>query len=59
MSITQEAPGLFVFLGARPVGEPKEKFAANHSPRFHLDEQVLGIGVRTLANLVVDYSATP
>ncbi|ROH90885.1 amidohydrolase [Stagnimonas aquatica] len=54
----QRVPGLFVFLGARPKGEAPEKFAANHSPRFHLDEGVLPIGVRTLANLVVDYAAT-
>lgn len=54
----QQVPGYFVFLGARPVGEAPELFAANHSPRFHIDEGVLPIGVRTLANLVVDYSAT-
>lgn len=54
----QQVPGLFVFLGARPKGEAPEKFAANHSPRFHLDEGVLPVGVRTLANLVVDYAAT-
>lgn len=54
----QQVPGYFVFLGARPVGEAPELFAANHSPRFHIDEQVLKLGVRTLANLVVDYAAT-
>ncbi len=54
----QEVPGYFVFLGARPVGEAPELFAANHSPRFHIDEQVLKLGVRTMANLVVDYAAT-
>ena len=54
----QEVPGYFVFLGARPVGEAPELFAANHSPRFHIDEKVLKIGVRALSNLVVDYSAT-
>ncbi len=54
----EEVPGYFVFLGARPLGEAPELFAANHSPRFHIDEQVLKLGVRTLANLVVDYAAT-
>ena len=54
----QKVPGLFVFLGARPKGEAPEKFAANHSPRFHLDETVLPLGVRTLANLVVDYTGS-
>lgn len=55
----QTVPGYFVFLGARPVGEAPGLFAANHSPRFHIDEQVLQIGVRALAGLVVDYSAKP
>lgn len=54
----QTVPGYFVFLGARPVGEAPELFAANHSPKFHIDEQVLKLGVRTLANLVVDYAGT-
>lgn len=54
----QQVPGYFVFLGARPLGEAPELFAANHSPRFHIDEQVLKLGVRTLANMVVDYAAT-
>ena len=54
----QIVPGYFVFLGARPVGEAPELFAANHSPRFHIDEAVLKLGVRTLANMVVDYAAT-
>ncbi len=54
----QVVPGYYVFLGARPVGEATELIAANHSPRFHLDEAVLKLGVRTMANLVVDYAAT-
>ena len=51
----QTVPGYFVFLGSRPPGEVPELFAPNHSPRFHIDESVLKLGVRTLANLVVDY----
>ena len=53
----QTVPGYFVFLGSRPPGEAPELFAPNHSPRFHIDEAVLKLGVRTLANLVVDYTA--
>ncbi len=52
----ETVPGYFVLLGAKPVGEAPELFAANHSPRFHIDEAVLKLGVRTLANLVVDYA---
>lgn len=55
----QEVPGLFLFLGARTPGEAPEKFAANHSPRFHIDERVLKLGVRALSNLTLDYLGTP
>lgn len=53
----QTVPGLFIFLGGRPVGQAAELTAANHSPKFLVDESMLVLGVRTLANLVVDYSA--
>ena len=52
----QEIPGLYVFLGVRPPGEPADGFPANHSPRFHIDESVLKLGVRTLAQLAADYA---
>ena len=51
----QEIPGLYVFLGAHPPGEPAEQIASNHSPRFHIDESVLKLGVRTLSQLTLDY----
>jgi amidohydrolase len=50
-----EVPGLFVFLGVRTPGSPAEDWAANHSPRFRLDEAALPIGVRTLTTLTLDY----
>lgn len=55
----QEAPGFYVFLGARTPGEAPEKFAANHSPRFHIDESALKLGVRTLSQLTLDYLQAP
>ncbi len=51
----QEVPGMFVFLGARPPGVSQEAAEPNHSPRFVIDEAVLKTGVRTLANLALDY----
>ncbi len=54
----KEIPGLFVFLGIRTPGASSEVFASNHSPRFRIDENGLELGVRTLANLAVDYAAT-
>lgn len=51
----REIPGLFVFVGVRKPGASKDEYAANHSPRFKVDEDGLGLGVRTLVNLTVDY----
>ena len=52
----EKIPGFYVFLGSRPKNEAKELFAANHSPRFHIDESVLKLGVKTLAHLAADYA---
>ena len=48
-------PGLFFFVGAtRPDLDPA-KAPANHSPRFHVDEHALLLGVRSLAHLACDW----
>ncbi|MDB5970736.1 MAG: N-acyl-L-amino acid amidohydrolase [Hydrocarboniphaga sp.] len=52
----REVPGLFVFVGVRTPGQPAADWAANHSPRFHIDEASLAVGVRTLSNLALDYA---
>jgi len=51
----QRAPGLFVFLGATRKGVDPATAPANHSPLFDVDEGVLPLGVRTLANLAADF----
>jgi amidohydrolase len=51
----QKVPGLFFFLGVTPQGKDPATAAANHSPRFFVDEDALVVGVRALANLAVDY----
>jgi amidohydrolase len=51
----QKVPGLFFFLGVTPAGKDPAQAAANHSPRFFVDEDALVVGVRALANLAVDY----
>jgi amidohydrolase len=51
----QLVPGLFFFVGVtRPDLDPA-KAPANHSPRFHVDEGALLLGVRALANVACDY----
>jgi amidohydrolase len=55
----QEVPGLYFWLGVRDPKLDAADAAANHSPRFRVDERALVLGVRALAHLVVDYSASP
>jgi len=48
-------PGLFFFVGVtRPEVDPA-KAPPNHSPRFHVDERALLLGVRSLAHLACDF----
>ena len=55
----QEIPGAFFFIGITPAGESAHKAPANHSPLFRVDESGLLLGLRLLANLVLDYQAKP
>jgi amidohydrolase len=54
----QKVPGVFFFLGITPPGTDPRTVAPNHSPRFFVDEAALGVGVRALAHLAVDYLST-
>lgn len=48
-------PGFYFIVGARVKDLPPERWGANHSPLFQLDESVFKLGVRALANLTFDY----
>jgi amidohydrolase len=51
----QRAPGLFIFLGSTRKGVIATTAPSNHSPLYDVDEGVLPLGVRALANLAVDF----
>jgi amidohydrolase len=51
-------PSLYFWLGVRDPQTPVADTAPNHSPRFLVDDGSLAVGVRTLAQLVVDYAAS-
>jgi amidohydrolase len=51
----QQAPGLFVFLGSNRNGVDPTTAPSNHSPLYEVDEGVLPLGTRTLANLALDF----
>jgi amidohydrolase len=54
----QKVPGLFFWLGTRPKNQTAEEAPSNHSPLFYVDESGLGLGVRALAHVAVDYLGT-
>ena len=51
----QQIPGLYFWLGIRPKGTSPAEAASNHSPHFFVDESALGLGVRAMSNLAVDF----
>jgi len=51
----QEVPGLYLFLGAKSPDLPEEMVVSHHTPDFVIDESAMKLGVRTLANLTLDY----
>ena len=52
---SNKVPGLFIFLGSNPRGVDAATAPMNHSPLYQVDEGVLPLGVRALANLAIDY----
>lgn len=54
----EKVPGVFFFLGTRPKNQTPEEAASNHSPLFYVDESGLLLGVKSLANVAMDYLAT-
>ena len=51
----REAPGLFLFLGGKPLDVPADVKVSHHTPDFYIDESGMKLGVRTLLNLTLDY----
>ena len=51
----KSVPGLFFWLGTRPADQTAEQAPSNHSPLFYVDESGLGLGVRSMAYVAVDY----
>jgi metal-dependent amidase/aminoacylase/carboxypeptidase family protein len=49
-SVEPLARGLSIFVGATRREIDPATAPANHSPRFHVDERALLLGVRSLAN---------
>jgi amidohydrolase len=51
----EKVPGVFVYLGGMPVGTDPATTAPHHTAGFYVDDSGLSLGVRTLAQLALDY----
>ena len=51
----REVPGLYVFVGGKPLDMPAEESVSHHTPDFFVDESGMKLGVKTYVNLTLDY----
>lgn len=50
-----QVPGVFFFLGGKPLGVSEFDSAPHHTPDFYLDESGFKLGVKALTQLTLDY----
>jgi len=50
-----EVPGLFYRLGGMPKENHPNKGYSHHTPDFYVDDEGLLLGIKTMANLAIDY----
>ncbi|MBK9152258.1 MAG: amidohydrolase [Saprospiraceae bacterium] len=55
----QKVPGFFFFLGGKPLDVSVFDAAPHHTPDFYIDESGFNLGVKTMAQLAVDYLLQP
>ena len=51
----EKVPGLFMWLGGKPLDVSVEDSPAHHTPEFYVDDAGMKLGVRVLTNLTLDY----
>jgi amidohydrolase len=51
----EQVPGLYLFVGGKPVDLPKEKAPAHHTPDFKVEDAGMLTGVKVLVNLTLDF----
>lgn len=52
---SEKVPGFYFFLGGRPASVPKAEAADHDTADFHIDDSGLGLGVRAMVQLTMDY----
>jgi amidohydrolase len=51
----EKVPGVYLFVGGKPLNVPKEEAPAHHTPGFYVDDSGMKMGVKLLTNLTLDY----
>ena len=51
----KEVPGLYLFVGGKPLDTPAQEAPAHHTPEFYVDDAGMKLGVELLTNLTLDY----
>lgn len=51
----REVPGLYVFVGGKPLDVPADESVSHHTPDFFIDESGMKLGLETYVNLALDY----
>ena len=54
----EKVPGLFFYIGGRPIGIDPLKMHPHHTPDFWIDESGMKTGIKAFLNLVFDYMNT-
>lgn len=53
----EKVPGLYMWVGGKPLNVPEAQSPAHHTPEFYVDDSGMKLGVRLLTNLTLDYMA--
>lgn len=51
----REVPGLYVFVGGKPLDLAADESVSHHTPDFFIDESGMQLGLKTYVNLALDY----
>lgn len=53
----EQVPGLYVWVGGKPLDVSEEDSPAHHTPEFYIDDSGMKLGVKLLTNFTLDYMA--
>ena len=51
----EKVPGLFVWVGGKPLDVSEQDSPAHHTPEFYVDDSGMKLGVKLLTNFTLDY----